>query len=525
MGLSCKTKSSVAVCNSTQDPNRNNEGILESFKFRDLEAATGFFARENYIGKASHGHMYKGVLQDGRVVTVKRPGATPGARHFLEDVGAFNNEIQILSKLFSRRLVNLLGCSQDGRVKPILVLEHMEKGSLHENLQSDTELSLSWPLRVKLALDVAKAIRALHASSPSIVHRNIRSTNVFVDRDGSARLGDFCLAKSMQQEIIDPPRRSNLISIPEVLTATAEGYNANRMSMAVEDFDSEFNYDSSTEPTRVSPKTDVFSFGVILLELMSGRSAASLSDWALDMTPLRSLLDWALPLIKHGHSMAICDPRITPPPDNAAVRHMASVAARCVRSSSSRRPSMEDVVQCLSKASKLVPEPMWSSPTSSANYTSTEVTPSRDKIPLVPQNTSRRDRSIPNVDNAITPAQPSRQLQLPRSSMWASGFFNLKKKRTFVFRLSRFLARKFRVGHRRSYDKLVPAHYSAEDEEVQDSRRHRKRYPKSGAVKGAKVSDEDIRDRSIVMPPRLSYSKSAVSSASRHHSGKKFVRL
>jgi len=89
----------------------------------------------------------------------------------------------------------------------------MENGPLLENL-SDPAVSLSWPMRVKLAVDIAKAVRALHASSPPIVHCNLRSTNVFLDRDGRARLGDFGLAKILYEQEEEPPRRSALISIP-----------------------------------------------------------------------------------------------------------------------------------------------------------------------------------------------------------------------------------------------------------------------------------------------------------------------
>lgn len=140
---------------------------------------------------------------------------------------------------------------------------------------------------------------------------------------------------------------------------------------------------------RVSPKTDVFSFGIVLLEIMSGRTGRDESQ----------LLQWALPLIKHGHCMAICDPRIAPFPDGAAVRIMASVAARCVRSSSSRRPSMEEVVQCLLKASKLVPEPLWTTSGSGSQGISTPSYPE-----LTPSSTSSR-----NLQTTRRSASSSRQ--------------------------------------------------------------------------------------------------------------------
>jgi serine/threonine protein kinase len=450
MGFSCKSKSAIAVSNSAQDAGRNDGGVgLERFDFRELEAATGAFARESRIAKASHGDVYRATLHDGRVVAVKR-GADAGARMH-EDADAFSNEVQILSKLFSRRLVNLLGCSYDGRASLLLVLEHMENGTLHATLQEP----LSWSARIQLALDVAKAIRALHASSPPIIHRNIRTTNVFIDRDGHARLGDFCLAKC-----IEP---SALLSIPET-----------DHSVGLADLD-------PSDPR----KTDVFSFGVVLLEIMSGRSADR-----------NVLLDWALPLIKHGHSMAICDPRITPFPDNAAVRLVASVAARCVRSSSARRPSMDEVVQSLTKATRLAPEPTWTTTTTDhPNFTATP--------------TLSKHRLISIVDPTPSDLRSSTWTKLP----------TVKKRRAIVFRLSRFLARKFRIGARRSssYDNLPVQKLNG---------------PGSTPLKGAKVSDEgrfldhkksvlsNGREHKSRRPPAARFPGS-----SSHRSGTKFLRL
>lgn len=551
MGLSCKSRSAIAVCNSTQDVgqrNNNNGNFLESFKFRELEAATNRFSRENLILKTSHGHMYRGILPDGRVVAVKRPDTHDDAAAEL----AFTNEVQILSKLFSRRLVNLLGCSRDhGRVK-LLVLEYMENGPLHENL-TEPVVSLSWPMRVKLAVDIAKAIRALHASSPPIVHRNIRTTNVFLDRDGNARLGDFCLAKIMPET--SPPRRSSvLISIPEI---AIRDDNARHSSVGLDDFDVDETSSSSTSDSRINPKTDVFSFGILLLEIMSGRSA--LTDHGGDHH--HRLLDWALPLIKHGHSMEICDARSKPFPDSAAVRIMANLAARCVRSSSSRRPQMEEVVQCLTRASKLVPEPLWIGTTSSISSTTpasypefgpelltTSTTTSRELSSHITTRRSvshRKEKLInSNLDAGHTPFNGARSSS-SSSALWtgfSSGFPNLRKKRTLVFRLGRFLVRKLRIGATRrgsGYDKL-----SNNNPVTETARKKKSGYLKSAArspLKGAKVSDdlEGEREISVVevdredlqfenKPEKKSRNSSRLAgyySSGNHRSGKKFVRL
>lgn len=430
MGLSCKGRSSTAVYNSTKVPQCAKKcSNLQVFKFKELEAATGGFANDNLIVKASHGLIFRGTLKDGRVVAVKRP--TSGARLW-HDEDAFENEMQVLSTVFSRRLVNLLGHSQDGKVK-LLVVEHMVNGSLHDRLHStiDRAACLSWPLRVQLALQVAKAIRGLHASSPPIIHRNIRSMNVFIDRDWNARLGDFGLARRAQES--EAPRRSsNLTSIPEV--DTEEG--AARFSVGLEDF-----VDLELEnPSHISTKTDVFNFGMLLLEIMSGRSAVSLDA---DFTPF-SLLDWALPLIKGGNAMAICDSRLKPPQVTATVKQMATIADRCVRASASRRPSMDDIVHGLTNVSKLLPLPMWNGLTNLGTRVKTTLRHGPENF--FPTNC--------HPDPALCKA--SRLIRLP---LW-TGFLRLKKrKRAFVFGLGKILASKLRIGTVR-YSRL-PANFKA----------------------------------------------------------------
>lgn len=432
MGLSCRSSKSIAVCKST-DSSPTNNGNLQIFKFKELEAATGGFAKEKLIGQDSHGYIYLGTLKDGRVVAVKKPAL---GRRLWHDEDAFDNEIEILTKLFSRRLVNLLGYSQDGKMK-LLVVEYMENGTLHDNLHGGDEraASLSWPIRVHLVLQVARALRALHASSPPIVHRNIKSRNVFIDRHWNARLGDFGLARCVYEA--EPPRRSNLSSIPEIESAE----EVSTFSLAcLEELDME--HDTSAH---ISTKTDVFAFGMLLLEMMSGRDAVSLDD---DLAPF-SLLEWALPLIKQVNIAAICDSRIKPPHVAAAVKHMATIAARCVRPLGSRRPSMEDVVQGLTKISKLLPLPMWGGFPAGLTL---KVKDNQSKSLVV------------GVDKQ-TIRKASRLMRLP---VW-TGFLRLKKKRAFVLGLGAFIARKCRMG--RKYARYPP--------------------------KGAKVSDEAMRERSL----------------------------
>lgn len=426
MGLLCRGKSTIAVCNTigkSSQPAKNSSG-LQVFKFKDLEEATGGFAAENLIVKTSHGLVFKGTLKDGRVVAVKRPRS--GARLW-HDESAFENEMQILSKLFSRRLVNLLGHSQDGN-ETLLVVEHMINGSLDDCLRGciDRAVPLSWPMRVHLALQVAKAIRALHASSPPIIHCNIRSNNVFIDKDWNARLGDFGLARYVQES--EPPLKPrNLSSIPEV--DTEEGASQFFTSLMVSNVDLE-----RENLNHISTKTDVFSFGMLLLEIMSGRSAVSMDS---DFTPF-SLLHWALPFIKHGNAIAICDTRLKPPQVTAVVKQLGTIAARCVRASGSRRPSMDEIVHGLANVCKLLPLPMWRGLAGLR---------SRMKTTLHTGQTSFFTRAC-HSDHALCKA--SRFIRLP---LWA-GFLRLRKRKlALVFGFGKVLDKTLRLGTE-SYTRL-----------------------------------------------------------------------
>ncbi len=393
MGISCKAdtssglaavfnNSSTAAVSSEQRgrPVNMKSAKLELFKYKDLEEATGGFAEENLIGKSRHGELYEGRLRDGRLVTVKRPSSLAGRRGLWQQdhEDAFENEVDVLTKVFSRRLVNLLGYSQDaGKVK-LLVVEFMENSSLHSQLrgaagtavntaEDDVSSSssstsscttLSWPLRVHLALQTAKALRALHSSSPPIVHRDIRAMNVFIDRNWNARLGEFGLARHHVQDrrscpaAATPARKSNLSSIPETSEPETEA------AAAVDCCSSRST--ATAAPALINPETDVLSFGVLLLEMISGKNAMSLNA---DCS-LYTLVEWALPLIKQGNALAICDPRIKLPLCATALKQMAAIAVRCLRpSAGSRQPTMTEVVEVLTKVSKLIPLPLWNGQT------------------------------------------------------------------------------------------------------------------------------------------------------------------
>ncbi|XP_010557823.1 PREDICTED: serine/threonine-protein kinase-like protein At3g51990 [Tarenaya hassleriana] len=331
--LSCKAETAVAVATASgggKNISSANSGgkqekpvKIRQFDYSDLEAATNGFSAQKLLGKGSHGSVYKAVVR-GRRVAVKKPSK---GQELSQEV---NNEIEILSKIHSPRLVNLLGFTDDSHDR-LMVVEFMSNGTLYDVLHanpSSSSRALNWGRRIRMALQVAKAVEILHSQKPPIIHRDIKSANVLIDRNYNARLGDFGLALRCS---VDDYR---LRSTPPAGTI---GYL-------------DPNY---VTPDNLSTKTDVFSFGILLLEIISGRKAIDIGH-----SP-PSIVDWAIPLVKKGKILSIYDPRTAPPKDPLVRKQLAAIAAKCVRSCRERRPSMKEMVNWLTGLSKLVPLHSW----------------------------------------------------------------------------------------------------------------------------------------------------------------------
>ncbi|KAK8291049.1 hypothetical protein V6Z12_D06G037100 [Gossypium hirsutum] len=327
--LSCNAESTIKVCDPgnwdyyRKKPKKNKPRIRQ-FRYTDLLTATNGFSSDSFLGKGSHGSVYKAVLDDGKLITaVKKTSKNCNS--------PADNEIEILSRVDHPRLVNLIGYCSDSLCKnKLIVVEYMPNGSLYDLLHSSSCKPPGWSSRVRFALQVAKAVQALHSGSPPVIHRDIKSSNVLIDQRWNARLGDFGLALIGHVEDVrikcTPPAGTLGYLDPSYLA-----------------------------PSDVSTKSDVFSYGILLLEIISGRHAIDLK-----YSP-PSVVDWAVPLIKGGDFAAICDGRVGPPVDEEVIRSLAVLAARCVRSAAEKRPGMEEVVECLTVVSKRVHAgPVWS---------------------------------------------------------------------------------------------------------------------------------------------------------------------
>ncbi|XP_057870225.2 inactive protein kinase SELMODRAFT_444075 isoform X1 [Cryptomeria japonica] len=291
-----------------RSPNIGRE--LKSFDYSEIQAATNNFSSENFISEGGFGLVYKGRLEDGQHIAVKqhKEASSQGEKEF-------RSEVEVLSYAQHKNLVTLLGfCSQDNH--RLLVYEYVCNGSLDKHL-SNKATPLQWKYRKKIAEGTARGLRYLHEECRGgcIVHRDMRPNNILVTHDFEPMVGDFGLARSQK-----PLEADN-----ETRVVGSFGYLAPEYA----------------ESGKVSTKTDVYSFGMVLLELITGRKA-------LDRTlPGQSLLAWARPLLDDRRYHELIDPLLMDSHDVHELYCMVRAAGLCLRKDPTSRPTMNQVVKIL----------------------------------------------------------------------------------------------------------------------------------------------------------------------------------
>ncbi|PON31666.1 Mitogen-activated protein kinase kinase kinase [Parasponia andersonii] len=288
------------------------------FTLREMEEATGLFSDENFLGKGGFGRVYRGTLRSGEIVAIKKMELPP----FKEAEGEreFRVEVDILSRLEHQNLVSLRGYCADGKHR-FLVYEYMKNGNLQDHLNGIGEAKMDWPIRLRVALGAAKGLAYLHSSSAvgiPIVHRDFKSTNILLDTNFEAKISDFGLAKLMPEG--------------------EETYVTARVLGTFGYFDPEY-----TSTGKLTLQSDVYAFGVVLLELLTGRRAVDLNQGPNDQNlvlQVRNILNDRKKLRK------VIDPELSRSSYTLeSIAMFANLASRCVRTESSERPSMEECVK------------------------------------------------------------------------------------------------------------------------------------------------------------------------------------
>ncbi|KAK0599605.1 hypothetical protein LWI29_006871 [Acer saccharum] len=296
-------------------PNLKGLGLhTGSFTLRQIKAATNSFNPENKIGEGGFGPVYKGRLADDSVIAVKQLSSKSkqGNREFV-------NEIGMISALQHPHLVKLYGCCIEGN-QLLLVYEYLENNSLARALfgPKEHQLNLDWPTRHKICVGIARGLAYLHEESRlKIVHRDIKATNVLLDKDLNPKISDFGLAKLDEEDNTHISTR----------VAGTFGYMAPEYAMR--------GY--------LTDKADVYSFGIVALEIVSGRSNTTYRQ----KEDAFYLLDWALVLKDEGKLMELVDPKLGSSFNEKEVMVMINVALLCSDVSPTVRPLMSTVVSML----------------------------------------------------------------------------------------------------------------------------------------------------------------------------------
>lgn len=293
---------------------------VRQFSDKELRSATDNYHSNNKIGRGGFGTVYQGTLRDGRRIAVKTLSvwSKQGVREFLA-------EIKTLSNVKHPNLVELIGFCIQGPSRT-LVYEYVENGNLSSALLGtrDTSLKLDWRKRSAICIGTAKGLAFLHEElAPPIVHRDIKATNVLLDSDFNPKIGDFGLAKLFPDDITHISTR----------IAGTTGYLAPEYALG----------------GQLTKKADIYSFGVLILEIVSGRCSARRTNGEGSQ---QFLLEWAWQLYVEGKLLEFVDPDMEEFPEEEVMRY-TKVALFCTQSTASRRPLMIQVVDMLSKAIQL----------------------------------------------------------------------------------------------------------------------------------------------------------------------------
>ncbi|XP_020192773.1 probable LRR receptor-like serine/threonine-protein kinase At2g23950 [Aegilops tauschii subsp. strangulata] len=292
-------------------------GNVRQFGLRELHAATDGFSARNILGRGGFGDVYRGRLADGTAVAVKRLKDPSGA----SGEAQFRTEVEMISLAVHRHLLRLLGFCAAASGERLLVYPFMPNGSVAARLRGKP--ALGWQTRKRIAVGAARGLLYLHEQcDPKIIHRDVKAANVLLDEHHEAVVGDFGLAK-----LLDHGDSHVTTAVRGTVGHIAPEYLSTGQS---------------------SDKTDVFGFGVLLLELVTGQRALEVGKGSgLSLTHKGVMLDWVRKVHQEKMLDLLVDQELGPHYDRIEVAEMVQVALLCTQFQPSHRPRMAEVVRML----------------------------------------------------------------------------------------------------------------------------------------------------------------------------------
>ncbi|KAL2465784.1 putative LRR receptor-like serine/threonine-protein kinase [Abeliophyllum distichum] len=306
----------------TKDILSGNLCTISWFDFQTLKRATKNFHQDNLLGQGGFGPVYLGKLEDGRLVAVKKLSigkSQQGESEFLA-------EVRMITSIQHKNLVRLLGCCSDGDQR-LLVYEYMKNRSLDLIIYGKSDLFLNWSTRFQIILGIARGLQYLHEDSHlRIIHRDIKASNILLDDKFQPRIGDFGLARFF-------PEDQAYLSTNFAGTL---GYTAPEYAIRGE----------------LSEKADIYSFGVLVLEIISCRKNTDLT-LPLEM---QYLPEYAWKLYERSQLNDLIDPRMWMVEKD--VLHVIHVAFLCLQPHANLRPAMSEIVAMLTCKVEIVRTPI-----------------------------------------------------------------------------------------------------------------------------------------------------------------------
>ncbi|XVF77704.1 hypothetical protein PTKIN_Ptkin14bG0068300 [Pterospermum kingtungense] len=329
VGYVCKRRKSLRdkpdgwKVNDEENQGDNEDMELEVFDLGTMYQATNTFSVNNKLGQGGFGPVYKGILENGREIAVKRLSKSSG-----QGVNEFRNEVKLIAKLQHRNLVRLLGCCIE-REERMLVYEYMPNGSLNSFLFDQTRCKvLDWSKRFEIICGISRGLLYLHQDSRlRIIHRDLKASNVLLDSEMNPKISDFGMARTFGGDQTEA--------------------NTNRVVGTYGYMAPEYAIDGL-----FSIKSDVFSFGILLLEIISGRRNRGFSH------PHHSgnLIEHAWRLWKEGKSLDLADNFLVETGSLSNILRCIHVSLLCVQQHPEERPNMSSVVLMLGSENEL-PQP------------------------------------------------------------------------------------------------------------------------------------------------------------------------